>query len=55
MPPLPDKLASRHVNSDYLQDLEVLENQVYPLQGASGSRSQRDPRLQMFVGAAMTK
>jgi hypothetical protein len=29
MPPLPDKLASRHVNSDYLKNLEVLENQVY--------------------------
>ena len=55
MPPLPDKLASRHVNSEYLQDLEVLENQVYPLQGASGPRSTRDPRLQMFVGAPMAK
>ena len=49
----PTKLASKPVNLEFIHGLEVMENEVYPLQGATGVRQSRDSRLATFVGAGV--
>ena len=57
MPPgqPPTKFASKQVNLEFIQGLEVMENEVYPLQGATGERQSRDSRLSTFVGAGLSQ
>lgn len=47
-------LGSKPVNNEFMQGLVVEENQIYPLQGATGVRPGRDPRLVTYVGANMS-
>jgi hypothetical protein len=46
-------MASKPVNVAFIEGLEVLENETYPLQGVTGVRSGKDSRLANFVGAGM--
>jgi hypothetical protein len=50
---LPTKFASKPVSAEFMQGLEVLENKVYPLQGATVKGQSRDPRLAFQVATGL--